>query len=98
MIAKRKIVAFAKQNLKDTAFWYNSKQMGLGIIFLKEINEKVHYICKNPLHCQIRYGTIRIAFTKKFSFGIHYEYLPIENQIIIYAVFHTSQNPTLWEK
>ncbi|WAC41723.1 type II toxin-antitoxin system RelE/ParE family toxin [Pedobacter sp. SL55] len=64
---------------------------------LKEVNTKVNFIAKNPLVYQIRYANIRVAFTDRFPYGIHYEYNEPENEIIILAVFHTSINPKTWE-
>jgi len=34
------------------------------------------------------------AFLKKFPYGVHFNI--IENEIIIVAVFHTSQSPKKW--
>lgn len=46
----------------------------------------------------MKFGEVRIAFLKKFPFGIHYVYKEKENQIIIYSVFHTSRNPEIWQE
>lgn len=70
----------------------------MGLLFLKEVNTKVNFIAKNPLVYQIRYANIRVAFTDRFPYGIHYEYNEPENEIIILAVFHTSINPGRWDK
>ena len=95
---KKLVSETVKINLKETSLWYNSKQKGLGKRFLIDVNSTVDYICINPLHFQIRYDTIRIAFLEKFPYGIHYEYLEDKNQVNIYAVFHSSRNPDLWNK
>ena len=95
----KKLVSFSVQkSLKESAFYYDSKQKNLGMRFLQEVNLTSDYICENPLVFQIRYDTIRIAFLENFPYGIHYEFIEDENQINIYAVFHTSLNPEIWVK
>ena len=95
----KKLVSLSVQkSLKESAFYYDSKQKNLGMRFLQEVNLTSDYICENPLVFQIRYDTIRIAFLENFPYGIHYEYIEDENQINIYAVFHTSLNPEIWVK
>ena len=49
---------------------------------------------KNPLKIQIRYNQTRVASLKKFPYGVHFNL--IENEIIIFAVFNTSQSPKKW--
>lgn len=65
--------------------------MNLGISFENSISKTIQQIQKNPLKVQIRYNTIRVAILSKFPFGIHYTVR--ENEILIIAVFHTSENP-----
>ncbi len=92
MKAKIKITVSAHNNLKENSTWYNTTNKGLGLLFIKSVQNKINFISVNPLIYQIRYDNIRIAFTQNFPFGIHYEYLQTEDLIIIYAIFHTSQN------
>ncbi len=98
MKVKKLVSDSVKENLKQASFWYNTKQKDLGKLFLKDINSVVDYICQNPLLFQIRYNTIRIAFLENFPYGIHYEYFENENEVKIYAVFHTSRSPEIWIK
>jgi len=93
---KKHVADTVKSDLKEAAEWYNNARKGLGFIFLKDINLKVSYIAENPLIYNIRYSNIRVAFSNKFPYGIHYEYLPEYNQVNILAVYHTSRNPELW--
>ncbi|MXN90873.1 type II toxin-antitoxin system RelE/ParE family toxin [Flavobacterium sp. Sd200] len=94
---KKFVVDTVKSDLKEAAEWYNNAKKGLGLIFLREINQNVNNIANNPLIHNIRYSNIRIAFCTKFPYGIHYEYLPEQNQVNILAIYHTSRNPDLWK-
>lgn len=98
MKIKKQVSEIVKQDLKEAAVWYNQARKGLGILFLKEVNKKVKQILKNPLAYEIRYENIRIAFVKRFPYGIHFEYLEIDNRVNILAVFHTSRNPEIWNE
>ena len=93
---KKLVSDSVKENLKEASFWYNLKQKGLGKTFLFEVDLTVNYICENPLLFQIRYDTIRIAFLENFPYGVHYEYIAGQNQINIYAIFHTSKSQENW--
>lgn len=94
LMKKAKIVISKNANfdLKEISDWYNRLNKKLIWIFLKDFKEKVKYISENPLACETRYENYRIAFLKKFPFGIHYSYNAEENIIEIYSVFHTSRN------
>jgi plasmid stabilization system protein ParE len=87
-----------KLDLLEAAHWYENAKKGLGKAFLLDIrNEKIR-IAKNPKAFEIRYDSIRIAFTKKFPYGIHYEFFEETGLLIIHAVFHTSRNPDNWKR
>ena len=97
MKAKIAVSKFVEQDLKEATSWYNKAREGLGPLLLKEVNEKVIQISENPLAYEIKYSNIRVAFTQKFPYGIHFEFLEDQNQIIILAVLHTSVNPDVWK-
>ncbi|MFY1047764.1 hypothetical protein [Chryseobacterium sp. GP-SGM7] len=61
-------------DLTQIADWYNERNKKLIRLFLSDFKEKVKYISENPLVCEIRYENFRIAYLKKFPFGIHYFY------------------------
>lgn len=89
-----KILAEAKQDIKEIALWYGGKKNNLGKKFTNTIEKEVSIIHKNPLLCQIRYDDVRIAYTKTFPYSIHYTIY--DTIIIIKAVYHTSRNSKIW--
>jgi plasmid stabilization system protein ParE len=95
--AKTVISENADFDLNEIADWYNARDKRLIWIFLKDFKEKVKYIAENPLACEIRYENFRIAYLKKFPFGIHFKYNDEKNIIEIYSVFHTSRDPEEWK-
>ena len=91
------LLPLAKQDIKDAALWYNSQQRGLGKRFIHVARRKVNYICRNPKSISIRYGNTRCALLEKFPFMLHFTLDDIRKEVIITAVFHTSQNPDSWK-
>jgi plasmid stabilization system protein ParE len=92
------ILPLAKEDIKDTALWYNKQQAGLGKRFTTEVREKVHFIRQNPKTANVRYNNVRTAVLDVFPFMVHYTIDEDNKTIIISAVLHTSRNPELWKK
>lgn len=62
----------AKQDIKEAAIWYNSKQKDLGKKFTQKIRLKVNFICKHPGAFAIRYENTRTTVLDTFPYMIHY--------------------------
>lgn len=90
------ILPLAKQDIKDAADWYNTKQNGLGTRFTKTVREKTRLIQQHPKISAIRYEDVRIAVLDVFPFTIHYTVAEQEKSIVISLVAHTSLNPDKW--
>ncbi|MFA5575095.1 MAG: type II toxin-antitoxin system RelE/ParE family toxin [Brumimicrobium sp.] len=86
----------AEFDIRDAFHWYEDQKDNLGLIFEKHISKTVQNIQKNPLKIQVRYNQTRVVFLNNFPYGVHFNV--IENEIIIIAVFHTSQSPQKWSK
>lgn len=86
----------AELDIRDAFLWYEDQKDNLGLTFEKHISRTIQNIQKNPLKIQVRYNQTRVVFLKKFPYGVHFNVS--ENEIIIIAVFHTSQSPQKWSK
>ncbi|MBL4653579.1 MAG: type II toxin-antitoxin system RelE/ParE family toxin [Flavobacteriales bacterium] len=74
--------------------WYVNIRKPLAKRFLAELFATKKYIHKNPNKLETKYKNVRVAFMRKFPYGLHYTF---ENKTVtILAVFHTSENPTNW--
>jgi len=89
------ITEAAELDIKDAFIWYQEQNAHLSITFEKHLSKTIQNLPKNPLKIQIRYNKTRVVFLKKFPYGVHFNIQG--NQIIIIAVFHTSQSPRKWE-
>lgn len=86
----------AESQILEAYTWYERKQVHLGDVFLRAIEDQLSKIEVNPFLFQLKYKNVHLAQTKKFPYGIFY--LVDEDKIIVLAVFHLSRNPGLWKK
>jgi ParE toxin of type II toxin-antitoxin system, parDE len=87
-----------KNDVLQAKDWYKSQQNGLEKRFSSEVKITLNYIIENPLLFQVKYKTVRTAFTEVFPFSVHY-HLNEETKIItVLGVFHTSISPDKWLK
>ncbi|MDA3911287.1 MAG: type II toxin-antitoxin system RelE/ParE family toxin [Bacteroidales bacterium] len=91
------ILPLAKEDIRETALWYNKRQKGLGKRFTTEVREKVHFIRQNPKAYNVRYDDVRTAVLNVFPFMVHFTIDEKNKIIIISAVLHTGRNPELWK-
>lgn len=81
----------AEADLLEAALWYESQQIGLGEKFTQRVASYFFRIQNNPLHFPLKKGNLREAYIQKFPYIIIYQI--IGNNIIVFAVFNTHQNP-----
>jgi len=91
------ILPLAKQDILEAALWYNKCSSGLGRRFTAEVREKIRLIRQNPLASNVRYDGVRTSVLSIFPYMLHYSVDEVNKTVIIYAVFHTSRDPELWE-
>jgi len=83
----------AKNDIKDSALWYNKQQAGLGKRFTKSIKDCINAIQLLPESFQIRYKNNRAGIPYKFPYLVIYNVNKDDKTISIIAVFHSSKNP-----
>ena len=87
------IKSLAQIDIEEAACWYEQKSVGLGSVFLEEIEDKLLIIQKNPNLFEIKYKQVDQAFLYRFPFSIHYI---IDMEIIfVLAILHTNRNPQI---
>ena len=91
MIYRLIILEEADQDIHESFRWFEDQQKGLGKRFLDELELYFDILSKHPTIFQIKKKNLRAAPLKTFPFLIIYEIE--ESDIVIYAVFHTSQDP-----
>ena len=81
----------AELDIIEAVEWYEEGKVGLSLDFLEQPDKELERISKNPEHFQKRYRDIKIVFTKRFPYGIHYT---VENDTLyVHAVMHMKKSP-----
>jgi plasmid stabilization system protein ParE len=84
----------ARQDIADAFVWYEQRSLGLGLEFLRCLEATVVSIQRNPLMYPAVFAEYRRALVRRFPYAVFYE---VEaERIVIYAVFHCSQDPDKW--
>jgi hypothetical protein len=87
------VTRLASFEIEESITFYESRKKGLGKEFFIYLKGYLSILKTNPeLFILKRKGIFRELPLKKFPFVIIYEI--IENEVIIYSIFHTSRNPT----
>jgi plasmid stabilization system protein ParE len=81
----------AYNDLQIAYDYYEEEQIGLGERFLNEVRKKIAYVEKYPLHFNKVEKDFRQTLTDRFPYLMIYELSG--KDIIVYSVFHTSQDP-----
>jgi toxin ParE1/3/4 len=90
------IKPLAQVDIEEAALWYEDKSIGLGSVFLQEMEDKLLIIEQNPNLFEIKYKSVHQAFLYRFPFSIHYI---IDREIIfVIAILHTNRNPQMIEE
>ena len=86
----------AIEDIQNASNWYNQKQNTLGTRFKNQVKTQINLLSNSPKTFSIKYKNIRCATVPKFPFLIHYRVNEKTKIIDIVSVFHTSQNPFIW--
>ena len=85
----------AEQDVEKAILYYKDIKIDLARDFLTELKATRKYIQKHPKKIQVRYANVRVAFLKRFPFGVHFR---LEDKTIsIAAILHTSGDPEKWD-
>jgi plasmid stabilization system protein ParE len=84
----------AEQDVADAYSWYEAREPGLGEEFLRCVEACVLIIQRHPYLYPVAADEFRRALVRRFPFEVFYE--PDEDSLVIYSVFHCSQDPQKW--
>ena len=94
MIADVIVRPWAEADVREAAFWYESKREGLGAEFALELDALYERIAQSPHQFpEIEKGTRR-ALLRRFPYAV---YFVIGNELpAIIAVLHQHRRPIAW--
>ena len=85
----------AASDVEQAYDWYEMQEPGLGEDFLRCVEACALLIRRHPRMFPVAVDDHRRALIRRFPFEIFYE--TSDGAIIIYSVFHCSQNPEIWQ-
>ncbi len=84
----------AQQDVEEAYGWLEDSRPGLGEEFLACVDACIQAICRMPeLYAKVHEEYHR-ALVRRFPYAIFYEYTG--GKVIVYSIFHTSQDPKKW--
>ena len=98
MSYKLKIDVDAFTDIQQAQDWYELQQKGLGKRYTNQVKKQINALKKNPYIFSIKYKEIRCKKIDKFPFLIHYKINEELKTVNIFAIFHTSRNPEIWNR
>ena len=95
---KLKIDIDAFNDIQQARDWYELQLKGLGQRYKKQVKKQIDSLKKNPYLFSIKYNEIHCGKIEKFPFLIHYKINEELKTVTVYAVFHTSRSPEIWDR
>ena len=96
MAADLIMAAEAEQDLDEAYAWYERQRTGLGEEFLGCVDACIQAICRTPEAYQVVYENYRRALVRRFPYAVFYDYQ--DENVTVYCVLHTSQDPKKWRE
>ena len=86
----------AEADLQDAYEWYEQREAGLGMEFLRCVDSCVQLIRRHPeiyptIHRHLRQGLVR-----RFPYSVMY--FTAGDNVIITSVFHVARDPKIWKR
>ena len=87
--------AQAREELAESAQWYEDRKSRLGEEFLDEIESKLERIARKPNSYSIVYKDVRQASLSRFPYFLYYTIKP--PSVFILSIWHKKRNPDGWK-
>jgi plasmid stabilization system protein ParE len=86
----------AEADVREAAFWYESKREGLGAEFTLELDALYERITQNPRQFPVIEEETRRALRRRFPYAV---YFVIGDDVpVIIAVLHQHRRPDAWRE
>lgn len=95
---KVKINIDALSDIQQATDWYNKRLPELGTRFQKNVKRQINTLKHSAVNYSIRYNNVRCMLIKRFPFLVHFIIDEANLVVEVFAIFHTSRNPQIWEQ
>src|SRR5688572_14414314 len=87
----------AALELEEAVDWYNARKPGLGEDLRTDVRRALELIEMFPNGWHRLSDLVRRCRTKRFPYGVIYQFREAENLILVVAVMHLHRRPGYWE-
>jgi plasmid stabilization system protein ParE len=84
----------AEADVRDAAFWYETKRDGLGIEFTLELDALYERIAQNPRQFPEVADDVRRALLRRFPYAVYF--VVTDQGPVVIAVLHQHRRPGAW--
>lgn len=85
----------AEAEFADAIRWYEEHaDSGVALQFAEAVDAAINALAAGPLRCPIVWQDKRRCLVRRFPFGVFYEVMPEEIQVL--AIYHLSRRPGGW--
>jgi len=98
MVEQVVILPGAEHDIDEAYDWYEQRHPGLGNGFLRCVDACIFSIQRNPELHAFAFENYRRALVRRFPYAVFYEYSQQTETVVIYSVFHCSQDPSKWRR
>jgi hypothetical protein len=95
---KVSVLTEAELDINHAYIWYELRNIGLGNIFFKTINNSVQFISNNPFSSELIFKDIRRHIVKKFPYGVYYRVNENNHEIQIIGIIHFKRSNKIIRK
>lgn len=88
--------AAARAEFIEATAWYDERQPGLGAVFVEEIDRCLASAAERPEMFPMTHGELRRVVARRFPYCIYFR--EDAEGIFVFAVFHASRDPTVWQQ
>jgi len=86
----------AQNDIREAAQWYEEREVGLGVRFVREVRASLERIADERLTFPIIEQDVRRALLHKFPYSIYFVSEP--DAVSVIAVLHQHRRPGAWKK
>ena|SRR5215216_6136570 len=87
----------AEADITDAAVWYDSREPGLGLELISEVESATSRALKSPdsFRRVRRNPEVRRVLTRRFPYRVFFIVQP--NAIVVFAVLHAARHDRVWK-
>jgi toxin ParE1/3/4 len=86
----------ASQDIEEARDYFETKQAGLGQVFLDRLNELLARIAAMPEIYGLAWRNVRAARLRRFTYVAYYRML--NDRVEVLALMHGGRNPWAWQR